>query len=190
MIIKHIELDCLVIFLPVIMITSCVSYHVIGKTREIDQNPVEIVSQMSSTEAIITLCGVRLFGSPEVVLDSLRTIPFIEIPETGATLQDGRFSCRVVIDGYPFGMNLYYGENTEPLSVKEVIFITSNASDDICTDVLKRLTDYYGEPDIDNDNEGSYTWFPSEESWSIRLRRLHADEGGWTICLQTITRGN
>ena len=128
----------------------------------------ELIANPSHRQRMV-LWGVTLSGTPEEILQGLCTNSFFSV-DTNRTKV-------VLIDGIPFGMNLCYEEGSN--DVKSIVFITSRTSDGICLKVRKRLIDYFGEPDISDNDENGYTWFP--DGHFLKFRHLHSDEGGWTF---------
>lgn len=130
----------------------------------------------------IDLFGVDMKGSPEHILQELKKDSYIKIDKGQDSLHqlsENTFFCKVYFGSIPFGMNLHYDKDNNSI-IKSINFLTSESSDTVIDTIVNSLSDYYGEPDI-KDFE-SYTWF-LESKREIRARRLHSEDGGWTISI-------
>ena len=131
-------------------------------------------------EASIDLFGVYLIGSPKHILQEINKCSQIQIdlgPNGFIHKSKDNFSCRVLVRGVPFGMNVTYDNDTKQRFAKEVQFITSEFNHKILDIIVNELTDYYGEPDIIDLPSEYYTWYLRGPI--MRVRRLH--NGGWTF---------
>ena len=137
----------------------------------------------------IDFFGVKLVGSIRQVIDSIDSLPFIDIENIDnlkyKLYQDDesitRFGAKVIIDNIPFNMNIEYLK-TDTEVVDQLYFITYNTSQTICDTIVERLCQYYDLPDIIDTDEDSYAWFIKLDFY-IRFRHLHYDYGGWTFYL-------
>lgn len=135
-----------------------------------------------SNVSAMVLWGVPLVGAPEEILNGLCSLPFFDADEhasINAQESSRHYSCTVIIDGVPFGMNINYPKDSNSMYINEITFVTSETSRNVRTKILKRLSDYYGKPDINDGEDGGYTWFPNGHF--LKLRNFHAIDGGWTF---------
>ena len=131
----------------------------------------------------IDLFGTKLTGSPKHIIQEINKGGYIQIelgPQGFLEVMEDRFWCRVLIDGIPFAINVFYGKDVEAELIKEVIFVTNNPDESIMVSLQKSLTRYYGKPAFDDGEDGGCTWFPNGHF--MKARHLHSlDEGGWTF---------
>ena len=130
----------------------------------------------------IDLFGVELVGTPKRILRELSKNSFLQIdhgPDGFVHESENHFSCRVLLDGIPFGMNVNYSNDGEEGIVTDVLFITGDTDHKIIETIVKKLTEYYGKPEIIDMPEEYYKWFP--RGHFMQARPLHHDDGGWTF---------
>ena len=132
----------------------------------------------------IDLFGVEMVGTPHHIIRGLEKNPYLQIdhgPEGFIHQYEGKFSCRVLLEGIPFGMTVTYEKDKED-TVKDIKFITSETDHHVLDVIVKNLKDYYGEPEIIDMPEEYYKWFP--RGHFLHARRLHHDDGGWTFYIE------
>jgi hypothetical protein len=130
----------------------------------------------------IDLFGIEMVGTPKRILRELAKNPYLDVdlgPEGFVHYNDGQFSCRVLLDGIPFGMTVTYGKDGEEGIVKDLKFVTGETDHRLLDTIVKNLKSYYGEPEIIDMPEEYYKWFP--RGHFMQARPLHHDDGGWTF---------
>ena len=162
-----------------------------NKVRDfVEDRPLSYYYDDDSVQTI-DLFGVNLVGPPEHILKELDNGTYIKIDnglESFLHISKDRLSSRVLIDGIPFGMTFYYDDGAENEKVDNVILITSETGEDVIKRLVKKITEYYGNPEIEDSEERQYTWFPGGNF--MKARPLHSDEGGWTFYIQRKGRHN
>ncbi|MBE6252313.1 MAG: DUF3298 domain-containing protein [Bacteroidales bacterium] len=129
----------------------------------------------------IDLFGVDLVGTPKRILHKLNKNPIVQIDlgQEGFLNEVGdKVTCRVLIGGHPFGMNLTFGEG-EPEIIKEVMFVTSETNWAVMAKLTKILSEYYGQPESVDYSENRYSW--NSNGYTIIARPLHGKDSGWTF---------
>lgn len=129
----------------------------------------------------IDLFGVDLVGTPKRILHKLNKNPIVQIDlgqEGFLNEVDDKVTCRVLIGGHPFGMNLTFGEG-EPEIVKEVMLVTSETNWAVMAKLTKILSEYYGQPESVDYYENRYSW--NSNGYTIIARPLHSKDSGWTL---------
>ncbi len=130
----------------------------------------------------IDLFGVELVGTPKRILHELSGNKFINIdlgPEGFYNETGNKVICRAFIGGIPFGMNLTFGEDEEAGLVKDVLFANSETDWTVMANLIKILSDYYGQPESIDYYEKRYNW--NSKGHSIIARPLHSKDSGWTF---------
>ena len=144
---------------------------------------IDIKEHVRSNEIpTIDLFGVELVGSPKHILCELNKGQFIQIdqgPNGFFRKSDNKISCRVIVGGIPFGMNITYGKERESKIVKEAIFISEETGEDIIDNLVETISNYYGKPEIEDPIDSYYTWSIGEHL--MKARPLHHEGGGWTF---------
>ena len=133
-------------------------------------------------KAHIDLFGVELVGPPKRILRELSKNSYLQIddgPDGFINESENQFACRVLLDGIPFGMNIHYSQDGEEGIVTDVSFITGGTDHKILKTIVRKLTEYYGEPEIIDLPDEYYKWFPNGHF--MQARPLHHDDGGWTF---------
>ena len=129
----------------------------------------------------IDFFGVDLVGTPKRILHKLNKNPIVQIDlgQEGFLNEVGnKVTCRVLIGGYPFGMNLTFGEGESEI-VEEVMLVTSETNWDAMANLTKVLSDYYGQPESVDYYEKRYIW--NSRGYTIIARPLHSKDSGWTL---------
>lgn len=132
-------------------------------------------------DSLETYNRVKIFGVPSQK-DELSVIKSLEgagiITVDTIRTSDNKFQSAIVeFAGVKFGMNQGF------------IFITSRHDKATITALVKAISQYYGEPDVDGDDEEEpeynyYHWNlydGNAEAPYIRIRPLHSEEGGLTM---------
>ena len=130
----------------------------------------------------IDLFGIEMVGKPNRIIQELEKNPYIQIDhgqDGFVHMSEGMFSCRVLLEGIPFGMTVTYGKDGEKDYVNDITFITSETDHHVLDVIVKNLKSYYGEPEIIDIPEEYYKWFP--RGHFLHARRLHHNDGGWTF---------
>ena len=130
----------------------------------------------------IDLFGIEMVGTPKRILRELAKNAYLDVdlgPEGFVHYKDGQFSCRVILDGIPFGMTVTYGKDGDEAIVNDIIFITGETDHRVLDTIVKNLKAYYGAPEIIDMPEEYYKWFP--RGHFMHARPLHHDDGGWTF---------
>ena len=130
----------------------------------------------------IDLFGLELVGSPKHILRELSKNSYLQIdygPEGFIHESENHFSCRVLLDGIPFGMNINYSKDGGEGVVTDVTFITGDTDHKIIETIVKKLTEYYGKPEIIDMPDEYYKWSPNQHF--MQARPLHREDGGWTF---------
>ena len=81
--------------------------------------------------------------------------------------------------GIPCGMNIEKKTANDSVYITQLVFCTSQLSGKVFNKWTRGISDYYGNPDIMEDeglNEGyeNYSWLDA----GIRVRNIHSEEGG------------
>ena len=155
----------------------------IGECQQAETRPQE---KKDEELKVIDFFGVKMQGKYEDIVNNIYMLPMLSCVERRDTIKlqgngDKWFSHTVKFCGVPCGMKADFTLNGDKImSIKDLCFITSQTDDAIIHKFVSELTKYYGEPDISDKNEDSYSWYlPS--GLAVRARHLHASEGGWTV---------
>ena len=155
----------------------------IGECQQAETRPQE---KKDKELKVIDFFGIKMQGKYEDIVNDIYMLPMLSCVERRDTIMlqgngDKWFSHTVKFCGVPCGMKADFTLNGDNImSIKDLCFITSQTDDAIIHKFVSELTKYYGEPDISDKNEDSYSWYlPS--CLAVRARHLHASEGGWTV---------
>lgn len=155
----------------------------IGECQQAETRPQE---KKDKELKVIDFFGVKMQGKYEDIVNDIYMLPMLSCVERRDSIMlqgngDKWFSHTVKFCGVPCGMKADFTLNGDKImSIKDLCFITSQTDDAIIHKFVSELTKYYGEPDISDKNEDSYSWYlPS--GLAVRARHLHASEGGWTV---------
>ena len=155
----------------------------IGECQQAETRPQE---KTDKELKVIDFFGVKMHGKYDDIVNDIYMLPMLSCVERRDTIMlqgngDKWFSHTVKFCGVPCGMKADFTLNGDNImSIKDLCFITSQTDDAIIHKFVSELTKYYGEPDISDKNEDSYSWYlPS--GLAVRARHLHASEGGWTV---------
>ena len=122
-------------------------------------------------EDTITIFGVKAKREEIDLLNNLQQNGILTIDSLA--INDSGFKYAIVeFAGVKFGMN------------KGFSFITSRKDKAAINNIVQKISEYYGEPWIENEDKEEpqyqyYRWnIPNPLKPSIRIRPLHSDEGG------------
>ena len=162
------------------------SPELIDATAECQQAKTRYQNEKDEELKVIDFFGVKMLGKYEDVVNNIYMLPMLSCVERRDTIKlqgngEKWFSHTVEFCGVPCGMNAdftLYGDNI--MSIHDLCFITSQTDDEIIHKFVSELKKYYGEPDISDEQEGSFHWYLSN-GLAVRARHSHAPDGGWTV---------
>ena len=177
----------LAILIIILLFAACGPKKKTVKIEGVMVHPVEKTvptndKKPSLKKPSIDLFGIEMLGTPNHIISELERNSYIQIdhgPDGFVHQYERKFSCRVLLDGIPFGMTVTFGKDGEEDTVKDVKFITSETDHHVLDVIIKNLKAYYGNPEIVDMPEEYYKWFP--HGHFLHARRLHHDDGGWTF---------
>lgn len=122
----------------------------------------------------VSIFGVTASGGEVSIIRTLEANDILKVDTIN--MEWGEFRGAVVeFAGVKFGLN------------RGFLFITSRHDRKAVKMLVDRISEFYGEPDIDGDPDDPeycyYHWnnLPGEEGPSIMIRPLHSEEGGLTM---------
>lgn len=127
-------------------------------------------------DASVKIFGVSCKKDERSVLSALENAGIMEVDTI--EFEDGRFRFAIVeFEGVKFGMNRGFN------------FITSQHDSKTIKALIKGISKYYGEPEIDgyDDDDPEYRYYhwnlyrENPDDPYIRIRPLHSEEGGLTM---------
>ena len=175
------------IIIIILLLTACGPKKKTVKVMGEMEHPVETIvptddKKPSFKKPSIDLFGIEMVGTSNHIISELERNSYLQIdhgPDGFVHHYEGKFSCRVLLDGIPFGMTVTYGKDGEEDIVKDIKFVTGETDHRVLDTIVKNLKSYYGEPEIIDMPEEYYKWFP--RSHFMQARPLHHDDGGWTF---------
>ena len=137
-----------------------------------------------SEQPRMSLFGIGLAGPPDYIFCRFNELPFCDL-DTPIVIADRslRIYSRVItVCDVPFGMNIIYNTNTNPVEVQYIDFVSSHSDDREIYRVVDKLTEYYGEPILEEPMH--FTWRNQFDGSMIKGRYVRGstnpdDEGGW-----------
>lgn len=158
--------------LSVSVLSSC------GNTpdKSVKATVINNYTDTSGTDSItVSIFGVETKTDECSVAKNLEKAGIIKIDRI--SMDNGKFQSAIVeFAGVKFGMN------------KGFVFITSVHDKDAVNLLVSKISDFYGEPEIDGEQEDPeycyYHWNlhkSKPDAPYIRIRPLHSEEGGLTM---------